>query len=266
MAQDTLKAIILPFAQYVWGSSKSAEESVTLTPEFCISSLPFSIPPPCLPMLLTKLIGVAIICGAASNKAPVFLNILKSKSGYGFSMSSVYAESIMYSNSAFYGILKGNPITSFGENLVVAFQTLIMVLLLWKFKKDPSPPTSEKIMALVGYASYVFITFVMLPPSYQYLLHASNWFVLIFARGSQILSTYKIKHTGNQSIITMVMNFGGSAIRVPTTIKEVGWDFTLLSGFFISLFLNAILISQYFLYQSNTRKLFESLEAEKKTK
>jgi hypothetical protein len=72
------------------------------------------------------------------------------------------------------------------------------------------------------------------------------------------------KHTGTQSLITTVMNLAGSAIRILTTIKEVGLDMALLGGYAISVLLNLVLVIQFILYKENTKKYIQSLEERKK--
>ena len=59
------------------------------------------------------------------------------------------------------------------------------------------------------------------------------------------------------------MNFAGSAIRVVTTINEVGFDIPMLSGYGISLVLNFIMIAQFMLYKKNTEKYMKSLQEKK---
>jgi len=60
------------------------------------------------------------------------------------------------------------------------------------------------------------------------------------------------------------MNFTGSAIRVFTTVSEVGFDIPLLSGYAISLCLNATMITQFIIYKKNTEKYMKELEGKKK--
>ena len=60
------------------------------------------------------------------------------------------------------------------------------------------------------------------------------------------------------------MNFTGSAIRVFTTISEVGFDIPLLSGYAISLFMNITMITQFILYKKNTEKYMKELGEKKK--
>ena len=242
-------------SEYIWGSA--LDESVS--PEICVASLPY-LQSNCLSILVTKMIGCVIIFGAFMNKAPIFFNIYKTQSGAGISMGSVYAESIMYSNAAFYGILRGNPFTSWGENGIVTIQTLGVVIMLWKYKSDPAISMTQRIMALILYVAYATSVFTFLEPHQYHYLHMCNWGALLYARGSQIVSTMFVKHTGNQSILTIFMNMSGTVVRIFTTLKEVGWDFALLSGYLLSAGLNAMLVIQYFYYRKNTEIFLKSLK------
>jgi len=252
---EVLKTGIAIASEYVWGNA--LDDNVN--PETCMASLPF-LESNCLSVFITKAIGIAIICFASVNKAPVFFNILNTQSGAGISMGSVYAEMIMYSNAAFYGVLRGNPFTSYGENLIVTLQTLGVVMILWKYKKDPSISTLQRLMAMAVYAMYASAVFTFLTPEQYHYLHMCNWGALLYARGSQIVSTIFVQHTGNQSIWTILMNMSGSVVRIATTLKEVGWDFALLSGYLLSAGLNLVLVLQYFYFRKNTDEFLKTLK------
>lgn len=251
----TINAVIDYASEYIWGNSPDE----IVSPQFCVSTLPY-LNTNCATVLITKLIGVAIICGAALNKAPVLFNIYKTRSGAGISTNSIYAETILYSNSAFYGILRGNPFTSWGENGIVLIQTMLLVFMLWKYKVDPVISASQRIFAILVYIMYSTLVFGFLPPSKYQSLMVCNFGALLLSRGSQIISTFQIKHTGNQSIITIGMNLFGTVIRIFTTLKEVGWDFPLLRSYLLSVSLNFTIACQYFYFQKNTAKFLNSLK------
>jgi mannose-P-dolichol utilization defect protein 1 len=256
---SVITVILETIAQWAWGSSLSEDVS----PQICLDSLPF-LSMPCFNGLLIKGIGIGIILGACFNKAPLIMNILNSKSVAGMSTGGLYAEIVMYANSAFYSILRKNPFTAYGETAVVTVQAMGVCTLLWKYKDDPPIPTQQRFMVTAAFVVYVFLVFTMLQPEYYYLLMTLNWPALIYSRGSQILMFKRVQHTGTQSLITNGTNLLGSCIRILTTIKEVGMDMTMLGGYVVSVFLNVILVSQFFLYKENTKKYLESLEDKKK--
>lgn len=72
------------------------------------------------------------------------------------------------------------------------------------------------------------------------------------------------KHTGTQSILTHLMNLVGSMIRILTTLKEIGMDLALLSGYALSVLLNAVLITQCIVYRKNTLKVLSAETRKKK--
>jgi mannose-P-dolichol utilization defect protein 1 len=210
-----------------------------------------------------KLLGMLIIVGSMLNKAPLFLNILKTKSVAGMSPPAVYSECLMYANAGFYSYLQGNPFTAYGETLLITFQSVIVILLMWKFKVQPKVSMQERMVVSALFAIYLSVVF-SLPTDQLYLLLSINMPVTFFSRGSQIYCYHSVKHTGSQSVITNIMNFTGSAIRVMTTINLVGFDIPMLAGYGISLLLNSIMIAQFVIYKENTATYFKELEAKKK--
>jgi len=247
-----------PVFDWVYGTDSD-------TAAICSSSLTSLLTSACVTPIFVKLLGILIIFGSCLNKAPLFINILKNESVAGISSSAVYSELIMYSNAAFYSALRGNPFTAYGETALITIQTVGVILLMWKFKKDPEISTRERILATVAFMVYVALV-TSLDKDMLYLLPGVNLPCTLFSRGSQIYTYYTSQHTGTQSIITVIMNFTGSAIRVVTTIKEVGMDIPMLSGYAMSLTLNTIQISQFLMYKQNTIRYLKELKSDKKKK
>lgn len=140
---------ILSIATWAWES----DPSPLVTPQSCLDSLPL-LSTPCLTRLVAKGIGIGIILASCINKAPVVRNILKSRSVAGLSVAAAYGEVIMYSNAAFYNILRGNPFTAYGETFTVLLQTMIVVNLIWFYGEK-----SNISLALAGYCAYLFLVF-----------------------------------------------------------------------------------------------------------
>ncbi len=244
-----IKSSVNAIAAWAWGNDGS----------FCLENL-LPIPPlQCIVGLVMKMLGIAIILGSCLNKAPVILNIVNNNSVAGMSISSVYSETIMYSNSAFYSLLRGNPFTAYGETLILTFQSMMVSVLCW-VHAVPRISIVQRLIATIAFGGYLFVVFCILKPEYYYLLLSLNLPVLIFSRGSQIYTFYTCKHTGTQSLITTSMNATGSFIRVMTTIGEIGFDIPMLSGYLISLALNFILIAQFMMYKQKTKEYLNSLK------
>jgi mannose-P-dolichol utilization defect protein 1 len=250
---------VVTFADWVWGSDASEDAS----PEICLQNLAF-LTGACLSGLVVKGLGIVIIVGACLNKAPVIMNIINSKSAAGFTLSGIGSDLLVVSNCSFYGILNHQPITAFGENVALTLQCIIISLLVWKYKNDPLVTTQQKIGSAVVYLFYVIFVVVFLPEEMYYLLMTTVWPLALYGRGSQIYEAFKLQHTGSNALLTHLMNFVGSSIRILTTIKEVGWDMAMLGGFFLSVATNGIIIIQFWLYRDNTSKFLHEQEEKKK--
>ena len=243
--------LIMYAATFIWG------EDENVTEEICVEDFPF-MTSACWSTLVAKLLGVAIIAGAFLNKAPVIVNLMDTESTVGLSRGSAYADVLVYANGFAYGFLEGHPVTAYGENAALVLQSFIILLLVWKF--TPVISLSEKFLVVVAAMAYVAGVSWFLPAHQHYLLIASQWPIMMYARGSQLYATYQVKHTGAQSIITTLMNLAGSLIRILTTLKEVGWDLAVLTGFGIGIVLNGLTLLQFMVYWENTRQFVKQLD------
>jgi mannose-P-dolichol utilization defect protein 1 len=255
-----IKAAVNTLATWAWGNSSDGGDNNVVSAEFCLENFSPIPPLPCIIAVSMKVLGMLIIIGACLNKAPVILNISKNRSVAGIALSAVYSETIMYGNAAFYSVLKKNPFTAYGESLILTFQSMAICVLCWIYAK-PKVGLFQRLLAILGFCIYLFVVFFALTEDYYYMILSVNLPVLIFSRGSQIYTFHSCKHTGSQSLITTGMNFIGSAIRVLTTISEIGFDIPMLSGYFISLGLNAILIAQFLMYRKKTEEYLKSIQA-----
>lgn len=122
----------------------------------------------------------------------------------------------------------------------------------WNLSTTPVT-IQEKTFAVGGLGTFSIFVLYFLPDDFRYLLMSATWPVMIYARGSQILETYQVKHTGNLSIVTTSMNLVGALIRVGTTIQETG-DAVVLAGYVLSFLLSFGMFAQYFLYLKNTQE------------
>jgi mannose-P-dolichol utilization defect protein 1 len=122
----------------------------------------------------------------------------------------------------------------------------------WNLSSTPVT-VQEKIFSVGGFVAFSILVMHFLPEDSRYLLMSATWPVMIYARGSQILETYQVKHTGNLSIVTTSMNLVGALIRVGTTIQETG-DVIVMAGYVLSFMLSFGMFVQYFLYLKNTQE------------
>jgi len=254
--------VVVSLATWVWGDAES-EASASV----CLKGFPFWMPMACWSQLVVKGLGVGIILGSCLNKLPIIRNILSSHSAVGLSRPSVYGEIVVYANCALYGLLEHHPFSAYGENVAVCTQSIVIMLLIWRYTQHPSViGWQERFLVIAIFLLYVVGVIFFLPTDFYYLLMASIWPVMIYSRGSQILETWNIQHTGAQSVITMGSSLVGSSIRIFTTIQEVGWDMAVLTGYLLSVFLNSFMCMQYIFYRKNTERFLRDLQEQRRKK
>lgn len=140
-------------------------------------------------------------------------------------------------------------------------QDFVLIFMAWELSTTPVK-MQERVIAVVSFVGFSLFVLYGLPPDMRYLLMSATWPVTVYAKGSQILQTFRVKHTGNLSVVTTTMNLVGATIRVGTTIQETG-DAVILAGYALSFGLNFLMFVQYFLYIKQTKKLFAEAAAKK---
>ena len=202
----------------------------------------FVFQPECINVYIAKLLGYAILAGSIALKFPQILNIVLTKDVEGLSEIAFYSEVPMGITTVMYNYRHGNPFSSYGEVVAILIQNIILVYLLWAFMKPPAP-AQTKLGVIACCVSVGFACHTM-RPEILYLLPLSNLPIMVWSRLAQILTNFKRGSTGQLSLITNFLTFGGTLARIFTTIQEVGWDLSLLAGLVISAALSGILMSQ----------------------
>ncbi|KAG4962490.1 hypothetical protein JHK86_039358 [Glycine max] len=162
----------------------------------------------CLLPLISKLLGYAIVAASTTVKLPqalIIMKILKHQSVRGLSMISFELEVIGYTIALAYCLHKGLPFSAYGE---------LLTLILYEF-------ASRELRGIMIYCAVAPTVLAgQIDPLLFEALYASQHAIFLFARIPQIWQNFSNKSTGELSFITSFMNFGGSMVRVFTTIQE----------------------------------------------
>ena len=201
---------------------------------------------PCVTFLISKVLSVAILAGSVLLKLPQIINIYRTKDVEGLSPTSFYTEVPLVITGVVYNLLQGNPFSSYGESVFILVQNLILVFMLWTYMEQSTKPSLDRRIGLLVLFGAVAYGSLQLPPNLWYLLPISNLPMLLISRVPQIIQNFRLRSTGQLSGITTFLIFAGSLARVFTTIQEVGWDFSLLLGYFFGLSTSGILLLQVF--------------------
>ena len=225
-------------------STTNNDQKMAPTVEHCMSlltKLDFS-QTDCIAPLVSKLLGILILVGAVGLKLPQIIGIYQTMDVEGLSPTSFYSEVPLVMSNVAYNYLQGNPFSSYGENVFILIQNLILVMLLWAYMKQK--PTVNHMITILAFFVAVGVGSVHLPQKYQYLLPMSSLPLLLASRIPQIIQNFQNQSTGSLSLITNFLTFAGSLARVFTTIQEVGMDYSLLVGFFLGCSTSGILLLQ----------------------
>lgn len=136
-----------------------------------------------------------------------------------------------------------------------------MVVLYWHYTKTT---ISEKLAIVALSLLYTLTTLSFLPQEHRYLLHALNDSIILYSGGLQVLETYRVQHTGAQSIVTTSMNLMGEVLRIFTTMEETGGDWNMLLSFGLCAALSVTMFGQYFYYQTNTEAFYQQQQEKRK--
>ncbi|XP_067880104.1 mannose-P-dolichol utilization defect 1b [Heterodontus francisci] len=232
-AAEMLKALLLNF----FLSEKCYEEFFL---EFNFLDVP------CLKILLSKVLGLAIITGSVMVKLPQIFKIMRAKSTAGLSFNSVLLEMLSITGSMVYGIRNHFPFSSWGEALFLMLQTLMIGFLIQHYGGRPQ----KGVACLLIYFVLVGLLLSPLTPMMAVtLLQALNMPAVIVSRLIQILTNYRNGHTGHLSAVTVFLLFGGSVARIFTSVQETG-DWLMILTYVVSSSFNGVIAAQLLYYWS----------------
>jgi mannose-P-dolichol utilization defect protein 1 len=214
----------------------------------------------CFKLLLSKVLGYAIITGAIVVKLPQILKFLKSARTDGVSPFMYWFENIGYTISAAYSLRSGFPFSTWGENLFLLVQGLAIITIIAKLNQGF---TSIFITMLIAFLSALGYLFISAPLSLLSLLYPFTIPLFAASRVPQILSNLRNGHTGQLSFITVAVNFLGVCARVFTTLQEIS-DPLVFYGVSSSFVLNGLILLQMILYWNKTNKIQEKSTHKKK--
>ena len=215
-----------------------------------------------LNFLISKVLSYAVVFGAIILKVPQIVNILKSGSADGISLTSLLMETTGFAIAASWGIAQELDFKDYGENIFIIAQLLVLNFLV----ANHYSRTFHTIVAsaLICGGAWA-LSMGMVPADIHRLLLSFQVVLNMSSRIPQIYLNYRHRSTGQLSFVTFFLAFAGGVARVMTTAVNVDWakgKTFLLGQFSIGVFLNAIIIFQIIFYTG----LFPEKKKQKTTK
>jgi len=198
----------------------------------------------CIQLFISQLLGYAIIAGSLILKVPQIMKIVNAKSAEGISLSSVLLELTSMMFTMAYCFRFGHPFSTFGESVFISMQNLVIVLLIFYYGRK-----FNKLFVSI-FSTYFLVLYLLLNPreiiSTPIITSLYGTIIPLFisSRIPQIWTNYVNKSSGQLALFTWIMNVGGSAARVFTTIQQTPNDHLMLASFLLAVILNGSILIQ----------------------
>lgn len=246
---NPLKPILTPITTNLPGPLN--DFAISLLGEKCHSALLLDLDilthPDCLPLAISKALGVAIISAASIVKVPQLIKLARSQSAEGLSFASYALETASFLITLAYNVRNGFPFSTYGETTFIVAQDVAIAVLILVFSRQ----VPLAVAFVVGVASAVYALLIdtsgLISPSQMSTLQAGAGALGVASKLPQILTVYNQGGTGQLSAFAVFNYLFGSLARIFTTLKEVD-DKLILGGFVAGFTLNAILAAQMVYY------------------
>ena len=225
-------------------------------------TITFNLEKECIVYLISKGLSIGIVFFSFISKLPQILYMYKEKAVTGLSYISIYLDIFSFLCSTLYPFHMNYPFLTYGENLILMIQNIIIFCLAWNY--DINQNSDRRNMSF----SFLFCSFLF--AVYKDLLDERAWKIVgsastvlsLISRLAQIFKSFKEKSTGPLSTITYGLNMGGNLARIFTTLKETK-DVLLAGGYIISFFLNLTIFLQIIYYNRGKKEEKENLDDKK---
>ncbi|KAF5360499.1 hypothetical protein D9756_005025 [Leucocoprinus leucothites] len=183
---------------------------------------------------------------------PQMLLILNASSAEGLSLTAYILETLSYAITLAYSVKNNFPFSTYGENLFLTIQDILITLLIIAFAPSSSSKPRNLTLALLATAGTAY-TLHSLPLSTLALVQFSTLPLSLFSKVPQIVQNAQAGSTGQLSSVAVLAQILGCIARLFTTATEVK-DTLVLSGFALALVLNLVLGSQMWMYWGKEAK------------
>jgi mannose-P-dolichol utilization defect protein 1 len=215
---------------------------------------------PCVKAVISKGLGYAITFGSGILKVPQIYNIVSAGDATGLAATSFYVEVVDYLGISIYNYRQDYPFSTYGENVVILAQSILLVLLLWQYSAKPYS-MMHKLFVVASGGAVVFAAF-SLPSKYLPLLPTFSICCAVIGKFPQIATNVSQGHTGRLSFLTNFLQTGGNGARIYTTLQETS-DVYVLLKYVLACFLTGTMAIQCVLYRWQTREALAKLHKKK---
>ncbi|KAJ7782355.1 hypothetical protein DFH07DRAFT_728131 [Mycena maculata] len=200
----------------------------------------------CIKYSISKGLGIGIVVGGSIVKVPQLLLIVRAKSARGLSLPAYILETLSYAITLVYASRNEFPFSTYGENLFLTIQNIIITLLIILYSPGTADKTTNAVIAYLGLGIFGF-TVYLVPLPLLAILQVTTLPLSLFSKLPQIRQNHRAQSTGQLSAFAVIAQITGCLARLFTTATEVG-DSVVAAGFALALVLNVVLGAQLWMY------------------
>ncbi|KAI0792732.1 mannose-P-dolichol utilization defect 1 protein [Abortiporus biennis] len=204
----------------------------------------------CLKYSLSKVLGVGIVIGGSIMKVPQLLLIVTAQSARGISLPAYVLETLAYGITLAYSYRNNFPFSTYGENLFLTIQNIIITLLIIYYPSSRltrQESVSSKLLLATVATGATGYALAVIPPNALSALQLATLPISLFSKLPQIRQNYRARSTGQLSAFAVIAQIAGCLARLFTTAAELG-DALISAGFALALILNVVLGFQMWAY------------------
>ncbi|GMT31507.1 hypothetical protein PFISCL1PPCAC_22804, partial [Pristionchus fissidentatus] len=164
-----------------------------------------------------RLLGLAITAGSCMLFFPQIAAIHAAKSAKGLSLCAQLLALLGAASTAAYSYSKGFVFGQWGDSFFVTLQVIVMVMQILYY--SPNKAFTFPFFSMC-WAAFFAVQGGYVPMSVLQLLQAAGIPIVVVSKGLQIWECHSARSTGVLSIISCIMQLGGTVARVFTSVKR----------------------------------------------
>jgi hypothetical protein len=206
-----------------------------------------------------------MVIGSAIKGLPQITRILRARSVQGLSLSAFYGDCLVFMTKSVYHARRGYPISAWAELLLLMGQQVLCITLYHMFGDAgllrPVIDTQwlrrrggkfrRFVLWLSDAAVLVFVACMLLhvlPFRFLPLMNLAIAPLIICSYAAQVVTNVRRKSTGQLAVLTVLMRWVFSLVRVCTTITQLGGDLIVLANHALGALGCSILLFQIWRY------------------
>lgn len=192
--------------------------------------------------MVSKVLSYATLAGSLITQSPQIYKIVKAQSAAGLSTLSWVLSTCGSALTITYNVRMGNPFTTWGEQLFVAVQVVILILIKRHYDGQS---VAGSIAGLIVLTLLLVVCMHDITPAW--LLISLPVPLSCSASLPQIMTNVRNGNTGQLSMFPAALAVIGLSIRIFTTLTEID-DRLLLLSIAVPCIMNVVLVTQFTIY------------------